>query len=189
MIEDFVDKFVVYASENKELRVGKLFDEETPELITLKSAKIECNEKQEWIRLPETNKAIKEVVIRGRVPENTEDNICIVQFVARDNDKKSSRECSFEVTINIMASRFAGVDINAWPTDIKLDDTSPVILSSSANNGGLVKVNFDQDILVPEMIYNLTSENEGPSYFNLTLIIDPSNLINDDIPDFTPPRK
>jgi len=54
-IENFVDKFVVYASENKELRVGELFDEETPELITLRSIKLICDKPVRWIKLPETN--------------------------------------------------------------------------------------------------------------------------------------
>ena len=48
-MDNFVENFVVHASENKELKVGRIVDKETQELVTLKSTKINCDKTQSWI--------------------------------------------------------------------------------------------------------------------------------------------
>ena len=37
---------------------------------------------------------------------------------------------------------------------------------------------FDQDIMLPKVFYNLTSENEGPTFFNVTLEVNEENIKN-----------
>jgi hypothetical protein len=37
-------------------------------------------------------------------------------------------------------------------------------------------IEFNHDILLPQNIYNLTSENGGWEYFNVTLVVHEANL-------------
>ena len=37
---------------------------------------------------------------------------------------------------------------------------------------------FDQDIMLPKIFYNFTSENEGPTFFNVTLEVNQENIKN-----------
>lgn len=47
-----------------------------------------------------------------------------------------------------------------------------------ASRGGESTIIFDQDVLLPKIFYNLTSENEGPTFFNVTLEISEENILN-----------
>ena len=53
---------------------------------------------------------------------------------------------------------------------------SPVILKSALLMEGTATIEFNRDIYLPKDIYNLTSENGGEKYFNVTLVIHEANL-------------
>jgi len=59
---------------------------------------------------------------------------------------------------------------------LAVTSSSPVITKTSITSGGLGEIRFDRDIFIEPEVYNLTSENDGPKYFNLTLIVNPDNV-------------
>ncbi len=74
-----------------------------------------------------------------------------------------------------MSQKFQGyqVPVNEKAT---VNTESPVITKSFFSQGGTAKIEFNHDILIPQDIYNLTSENGGWTYFNLTLVVHEANL-------------
>ena len=58
----------------------------------------------------------------------------------------------------------------------KVDKKSPVILKSAISLGGTATIEFSRDIYLPKDIYNLTSENGGWKYFNITFVVHEANL-------------
>jgi hypothetical protein len=53
---------------------------------------------------------------------------------------------------------------------------SPIITKSSSDLGGEISIQFDKEIVIPDLFMNLTSDNDGPSYFNITLVVNEANL-------------
>jgi hypothetical protein len=59
---------------------------------------------------------------------------------------------------------------------VQITQESPVILKSVLLMEGTAKIEFNRDIYLPKEIYNLTSENGGEKYFNVTLVMHEANL-------------
>jgi hypothetical protein len=60
---------------------------------------------------------------------------------------------------------------------VNITSDSPIITKSKFDRAGLADIYFNKDVLVPSFFFNLTSENEGPKYFNVTLIVNEANLL------------
>jgi hypothetical protein len=76
----------------------------------------------------------------------------------------------------VIAQKFQGVSIlNETDTNVPSGE-QPTIVKSFVNKGGLSSIVFNQEIVLPQFFYNLTSENEGPSFFNVTLVINEENI-------------
>jgi len=174
-VVSFVDKFIVPANAAKDLMVGKLSDDETPDLITLHEVTLSCDIPNTWFDLPQKSQKLKEIRLFVKVPEEAPDNTCFVSFVINDNDPKEPMNFSFKVKIEVVAKKFEGVVQKSVSKSFE-QPTGPKVIKASIDAAGNVNINFSKNILVPSTFYNLTSENEGPTYFNVTLIVAPQNL-------------
>jgi hypothetical protein len=95
---------------------------------------------------------------------------------ATDNDKKSPMTLEQQIVINVIAQKFQAIfNTNETTTNVFIGEP-PTIIKSFINHGGLSSIVFSQKIVLPQIFYNLTSENEGPSFFNVTLIINEENI-------------
>jgi hypothetical protein len=74
-----------------------------------------------------------------------------------------------------VSQKFKGyqVPVNEKAT---VNEESPVITKLVFSQGGTAQIEFNHDILLPQNIYNLTSENGGWEYFNVTLVVHEANL-------------
>lgn len=56
-------------------------------------------------------------------------------------------------------------------THYKVTEDSPVIIKSDFSAEGKMSLSFSKQVQLPDGITGLTSENEGPEVFNITLIV------------------
>ena len=78
------------------------------------------------------------------------------------------------VKIIVKAQDFEGVIkiVDEDPITIKVPDIKKFDVTSA----GIISLTFDQDLIFPDRLYELTSSNEGPSYFNVKLEVNKFNL-------------
>ena len=95
-------------------------------------------------------------------------------MVVNDHDEANEMMNRMETSVTIVKQVFKGVEIPPALSSTTAD--SPVITKSAITQGGDLSISFNKEITIPPMFFNLTSENEGPSYFNLTLIVNEANL-------------
>ena len=51
-----------------------------------------------------------------------------------------------------------------------------MLKETKVSKAGTIGLIFDKDLIFPSRIYDLSSSNEGPTYFNITLEVNIANL-------------
>jgi len=110
--------------------------------------------------VPDLNVALSEIKVNVKVPQDVEDDVCMITFVAEDTSLEKVMRVTQVIEIKVNAQKFQGVLItDDKPALLPRTADSPIITTSVANQAGLITMTFNHDILVPSLFANLTSEN------------------------------
>ena len=126
--------------------------------------------------MPELAEVVTDIIIQVKVPLDARDDTCLLTLVITDNDKNTPLESTQTVEIFVVSQKFQGVEIPAVPNAVVTNE-SPLIVDSKINLVGETTIKFNRAIELPEKFYELTSDNDGPVYFNVTLVVHPDNLL------------
>ena len=84
MISNFVETLVVYANEQKTVKIANIDDIENKKTLSVKLEASCANNKSDWIKLSDGSPT--EINIVYKAPQDLNDDSCAVDLTVNDND-------------------------------------------------------------------------------------------------------
>lgn len=175
VISKFIDQLTIYANKYEQFTVGEVWDAENIKTLSVEITATCLNNPIDWIKLSDADASKIALVLRP--PQDSKDDTCTVKLKVCDNDAISPMSIQKTVQIFVKAQQFEAVEIMK---DLEpIIGQQPVLVKTEVDESGKFSFMFDMELLYPDQMYELTSENEGSTYFRCTLQIDKANLAED----------
>lgn len=135
-----------------------------------------------WVTLPESGSTVSDIFINVNIPVEEQANNCTVVLTVSDNDDYQETTKTLKIDLELKATALNDTANSGDSTFdahqariFNITGNSPITTKSEMTRSGQAKISFDKYVLVPTTLYNLTSENEGPEFFEVTLKVNDLN--------------